>query len=421
MARATVIDDHLRCRYAEIVLARLSMILPCSIAGFAPPRFDGASLLNLAATVDAALGNVPAPPLLADVALREQILRARHLVVWLIDGLGVEPLRLLAPRSALASAIRGEVQSVFPSSTSPTLTTLATGRSPAAHAVPEWFLWFDELGAVYRSLPLDPRDPASRGPTIEEASALYPQPSLMARAARPCFAVLPEAIAHSAFSRYAHEGARRIPFIDEASFIDAITGAIDDSAGGSYVYAYVDAFDQTAHEFGAASEPAQAIVRGLDRWFERLATKLAARGALLVVTSDHGFIDVPARLRLRLDAFGAIAECLDRPLCGGPRTPFAYVKEEKQERFAAIVERSLGTHFVAVPSGELVEAGWFGPDAPDPRLRSRIGTHVLLPKTDAYLADLLPGEKRSALIGVHGGMSSAECRVPLIVAGADHA
>jgi len=397
------------------------MTVPSPIAGFAPPSFDGASLLNLAATLDAALGNAPAHPLLADVALREQILGARHLVVWLIDGLGVEPLRALAPRSALASAIRGEVQSVFPSSTSPTLTTLATGHSPAAHAVPEWFLWFDELGAVYRSLPLDPRDPASRGPTIDDASALYPQPSLTARAKRPCFAVLPSAIAHSAFSRYAHEGARRIPFIDEASFIDAITGAIDASREGGYVYAYVDVFDQAAHEFGAASEPAQAIVRGLDRRFERLAAQLAARGALLVVTSDHGFIDVPAHLRLRLDAFGEIAHCLDRPLCGGPRTPFAYVQAEKRGDFAAIVERSLGAHFVAVPSGELVDAGWFGPDVPDPRLRSRIGTHVLLPKTDAYLADLLPGEKRSALIGVHGGMSSAECRVPLIFAGADRA
>lgn len=389
------------------------------IAGFAPPKFGGASLLNLAATVDAALGNVSPHALLAEARIREQILGARHLVLWLIDGLGVEPLRALAPRSALAAAMRGEAESVFPSSTAPTLTMLATGRAPAAHAIPEWFLWFDELGAIYRSLPLDPRERALARPPLEDASALYPQPSLMTRANRPCFAVLPAPIAHSPYSRYAHAGGERLPFADEESFVAAITDAIDASRGGCYVYAYVDAFDQTAHIRGVASTQAEAVVQTLDRWFEHLAALLAARGALLVVTADHGFIDVPAPLRFRLDAFGAVADCLERPLCGGPRTPFAYVKAERQDDFAAIVERSLGEHFAAVPSRDLVAAGWFGPGAPEGRLQARIGTHILLPKTGAYFFDHLPGEYPKPLIGIHGGLSSAECRVPLILAGAD--
>ena len=389
------------------------------IAGFAPPRFDGASLLNLAATLDAAAGNAPAYPLLARADLREPLLAARHLVLWLIDGLGVEPLQALAPRGALASAMRGELDAVFPSSTAPTLTMLATGRSPAAHAVPEWFVWFDEFGAIYRSLPLDPRDPASPLPPVRDASALYPAPSLTARAARPCFAVLPAAIATSAFSRYAHAGSLRLPFDGEDSFVEAITRAVDASRDGGYIYAYTDAFDQTAHEFGVASDQARAAVRPLERCFERLAGALAARGALLAVTADHGFVDAPPHLRLRLDAFGEIASCLDRPLCGGPRTPFAYVKPERCGEFPALVGRSLGEHFVAVPGGDLIDAGWFGPDAPDPRLRRRIGTHVLLPKTRAYLADLLPGEILPPLIGTHGGLSSGERRVPLILAGAE--
>lgn len=389
------------------------------IAGFAPPRFDGASLLNLAATIDAAVGNAAAYRLLADARLREPLLGARHLVLWLIDSLGTEPLRALAPASALAAAIRGEVEAVFPSSTAPTITMLATGRSPAAHAVPEWFLWFDELGAIYRSLPLDARDPACGLAPVVDASALYPQASLTVSAVRRCYAVLPGDIAHSAFSRYAQAGARRLAFGDEESFIGAITAAIDASRDGCYVFAYVDAFDQTAHEFGVESGEAQALLRRLDRWFERLAAQLASRGALLAVTADHGVIDVPAERRFQLDAFGAIAECLDRPLCGGPRTPFAYVKTARQNDFARVVERSLGEHFVAVPSSGLAAAGWFGPEAPHPRLLARIGTHVLLPRSDAYLFDLLPGERRSALIGVHGGMSSAELRVPLILAGAE--
>jgi hypothetical protein len=388
------------------------------VAGFAAPQFDGASLLNFAATVAKALGIEPAYPLLAEATLRDRLLDARHLVVWLIDGLGVEPLHALSPRGALAMAMHGEIDSIFPSSTAPTLTTLMTGRAPAAHAVPEWFLWFEEFGAIYRSLPLDTRDPSSNRPPIDDASALYPQPSLMARAARPCVAVLPGGIASSAYSRYAHAGAHTLPFSGEESFLTAITQAIDAHRDGCYVYAYVDRFDQVAHEFGAASDKAHAVARRFDRWFERLSAALVARGALLVVTSDHGFIDVPAHLRFHLDSAPQIAECLDRPLCGGPRTPFAYVKPERRDDFAEVVAEALGAHFVVVPSNELINAGWLGPDVPEPRLRSRLGTHILLPKSAAYLVDHLPGEYLAPLIGVHGGTTDAERRVPLIVAGA---
>jgi hypothetical protein len=95
-----------------------------------------------------------------------------------------------------------------------------------------------------------------------------------------------------------------------------------------------------------------------------------------------------------------------------------YVKAERHDDFAAVVGRALGEHFVAVPSTDLVAAGWFGPEPPDPRLLRRIGTHILLPKSGAYLVDHVAGEYLTSLIGVHGGLSSAERRAPLIVAGA---
>jgi hypothetical protein len=389
-----------------------------AIAGIAPPRYDGASLLNLAATLSASLGVPPSYPLLADAPLREAMLGARHLVLWLIDGLGVEPLQALAPRSALAAAMRGEVEAIFPSSTAPTLTMLATGRSPAANAAPEWFLWLDELGAVYRSLPLDAREPGAGRPPIRDATAIYPQPSLAARSGRRCFAVLPQSIADTVYSRYAHAGAGRLAYRDAAGFVDAVAWALAAGGDGSHVFAYVDAFDAAAHEFGVDSREARAVVSGLDRIFEKLSAVAASCGALLVVTADHGFLDVPPERRFHLEAFAGVAECLDRPLCGGPRAPFAYVKPGWVADFAAVVDSALGDHFVAIASAALTRGGWFGPEAPDPRLLARIGTHVLLPKSDAYLLQFLPGERVMPLIGMHGGRLAAETRVPLIVAGA---
>jgi hypothetical protein len=398
--------------------SRQMMIAAEPVAGFAPPRFGGASLLNLAATLAAAHGAWPAYPLLADVKLREAMLAARQLVLWVIDGLGVVPLQRLAPDGALARSMRGELEAIFPSSTAPTLTTLATGRSPAVHAAPEWFLWLDEFGAVYRALPLDARDAAAGLPPLTDAAAIYPRPALTTHSTRACFAVLPEAIAESAYTCYAHAGSTLLGYRDAEGFIDAVIGAVDAASGPGYVFAYVDVFDAAAHEFGVDSDLAHEVALGLDRVFETLSARLAARGALLVVTADHGFIDVPPTLRLRLDAFAEVAGCLDRPLCGGPRAPIAYVRRDRLDQFPAVVEHAFGEHFVAVPSDLLADGGWFGPEPADPKLRARIGTHLLLPRGNAYLVQVLPGEPARPLIGMHGGRLDAETRVPLIVGGA---
>jgi len=365
-------------------------------------------------------GAVPAYPLLADAALRAPLLQSRRLVLWLIDGLGVEPLQQLAPHSALSRSMVGELEAIFPSSTAPTLTMFATGRSPAVHAVPEWFLWLDEFGAIYRALPLDARDAAAGRPPIADAASVYPLPALTVGSRRRSFAVLPEAICESVYSHYAHAGSTRLGFHDAASFSEAVLGAVDAGGDGCYVFAYVDAFDATAHEFGVASRQAQAVLQTLDLVFEQLAAALAERGALLAVTADHGFLDVPPQRRFLLDDFCDLAACLERPLTGGPRAPLLHVKRQRQDHFPALVERLLGDHFVAVPSGDVAAAGWFGPepvDAHDARLPSRLGSHVLLPRSDAYLVDLLPGERKPGLIGMHGGRASAETRVPLILAG----
>jgi hypothetical protein len=389
-----------------------------ALAGLAAPDFSGHSLLNLAATVETAVAGAAPYPLLADARLREPLLAAPHLVLWLIDGLGVEPLQQLVPGGALAGALRGELQTVYPSSTAPVLTLLATARSPAAHAVPEWFVWFDELGGVYSTLPLLARPAGGSLPAVSDAAGLYPQPSLAMRARRPCHAVLPAALADTTYSRYAHAGARRLPFGDDDGFVAAVCAAVDDSPRGSYVFAYSDAFDATAHEFGVGSDRAAAVARRLDLAFERLSAQLARRGALLAVTADHGFIDVPPVHRFRLEALPEIAACLQRPLCGGPRAPIVHVREDRRDEFPARVEAALGAHFAAVPSAALLAAGWLGPETPHPRLPPRLGTHVLLPKSDAFLIDVLPGERPPKLVGMHGGLSSAERRVPLVFGGA---
>jgi hypothetical protein len=67
-------------------------------------------------------------------------------------------------------------------------------------------------------------------------------------------------------------------------------------------------------------------------------------------------------------------------------------------------------------SADLLAEGWFGPGAPHPRLAERIGDYILVMKDGYAIRDVLPGERRHAQIGVHGGTSEDEMLVPLVVA-----
>src|SRR5690606_39155296 len=141
----------------------------------------------------------------------------------------------------------------------------------------------------------------------------------------------------------------------------AVDAAIRAHPDGAFVWAYLPHFDSASHERGWQSEAAANVARRLDLLFERLAARLAASGALLLATADHGFVDVPASQQLRLDDFPELAALLERPLTGEPRVVYCQVRPGCHETFEAIARKALGHAFDLAPSRVLVEAGWFGP------------------------------------------------------------
>jgi len=66
-------------------------------------------------------------------------------------------------------------------------------------------------------------------------------------------------------------------------------------------------------------------------------------------------------------------------------------------------------------SGNLIRKNFFGLGKPNKKLVSRIGNYVLIMKSNYIIEDSVSGETGKNFIGNHGGMSSEEMYVPLIV------
>ncbi len=376
-----------------------------------PTDFRAASsIVSVAASLAGRFGDGAGVPVLQEASLVDTLASCRAAVFVLMDGLGERQLATHAPDGTLAHFRLRSLDSVFPSSTAPALSALSAAAAPAAHGNPGWLMWSDAAQAVVRTLPMDLRDDHSTKVLARDTWRWSPW---MTRCLVPAFSLLPAHIADSEFSRHTYAGSTIVAYRSLDETCDRLDALLDHAGGEASIFVYLPHFDTVSHEAGWASEKAAAVVRRLDSWFARLVERMRNRDVLVLATADHGFVDVADDDQLQLEDFPSIAACLERPLTGEPRVPFCSVRPDAHDRFGETVRAALGDAFAVHPSQELLDAGWFGDgDA----LAGRLGTHVLVPQRCVTLVDTLEDETPMRFIGMHGGPSEDEMRVPLVAA-----
>jgi predicted AlkP superfamily pyrophosphatase or phosphodiesterase len=376
------------------------------------PDYDGGSLVNLMSSLATALGSSsPYPPLSA--LPPEALTGARHVVLLVVDGLGLD---YLSNRDGtLRRHLRGQLTSVFPSTTASAIPVFLTGLAPQQHGLTGWNMYFREIGAVVAPLPFRLRTGrhSLRDAGVSPAS-LFGLTPLFDRLPRPCHVVSPQQIVHSDFNVALSGRAQRHGYgsLDEMA---AHIARLLRSDPPSYVHAYWPQLDSLAHEYGIGSAQAAAAYDELDAAFDSLLDVARSTGSRIIVTADHGFIDTSADDTIDLDDHPALRDTLLLPLCGEPRAAYAYVRAGRAAQFEAYVNERLADRVRLFRSETLLQQGWLGPGAPHPALLDRLGDFVLIPRGNAILREWLRGEERHTPIGVHGGLSAAEMTVPLVV------
>ncbi|MFC3532254.1 alkaline phosphatase family protein [Vogesella facilis] len=368
------------------------------------------SLANLAARLHGTPGVAPLQhPLLDDLE------QAETLILLLIDGMGEAQLAALAPDGWLARQPRCSLRSVFPSTTTAAITTLLTGAAPSQHGLLAWHIWAPEAGCIATPLPLREhwREHGEPLPDDTLATTLYRQPSALLAGARRPYVLQPEYIADSRYSRHHGGEAAALPWRG----YDALFGqlaALAQQPGRKFVYAYIPDLDSLMHHKGTRHVRAQLLLQRLDAHCAALAPQLPASCRLLI-TADHGQLDIPPEKLLFLNDYPELAAMLARPLSGEPRVAFCQVRPECRDSFPAAVAATLGHALWVLRAEDVLAAEWFGPPPHHPQLAARLGDYVLLLKDDWGLLQMVDDKERPRLIGNHGGMSRAEMAIPLIV------
>jgi hypothetical protein len=376
----------------------------------AVPAYGTATLADVLPGAAAALGvpiargDLPADPLDLTAALEG----ARRVMLLLIDGLGADLLSAhadLAPTLAALARPVGDLSAPCPSTTPVSLATLGTGLPPGSHGI---LGFVTDVPGEDRTLNhvqwADDPDPdlwQPRRTVFEQAEA----------AGIPATAVGPYAYAGSGLTRAVYRGAT---YTGAVSHGDLCALALRSLAATprALVYGYIPELDLTGHVRGIDSPSWRAQLQLVDRLVGQLVAGLPDDAALLV-TADHGMLDVPADFRFDLDQEPALTDGV-RVLAGEPRARYVHARPGAESDVLAAWRDGLGERAWVASRDEAVASGVFGPV--DDALAARIGDVVALARGSWALVtpEREPGPSR--LAAYHGSLTATELAIPLLMA-----
>jgi hypothetical protein len=365
------------------------------------PRYGSASLPDLLPSLLAGMGVAGENPTLT-------LPPAQRVVVLLVDGLGAEQLESAEDAPFLTARFdpAAAIDAGFPATTPVSLTSLGCGVPPGVHGLTGFFMRRPEDGVVLNLLRLPP-ELAPRD--------LQPLPTAFERAVDAGISVSrvgPRSFEGVGLTEFGLRGGEYVSADRIGERIAAVEHAVRKGTR-SLVYVYYGDLDATGHRNGCRSAAWERELTHVDRVVEQLAGTLPA-DCLLVVTADHGMVDIGPDARWDL----ATSPELDggvHLLAGDPRAVHVHTHPGAEADVLAAWSEFLGANAWVVSRDVAIDEGWFGPTvAPD--FRGRIGDVVAAMRTEVAVVDSrrLPSTILS-LIGLHGSLTTAEQRVPLVV------
>ncbi len=276
------------------------MSAPLRFADLPRPDYAGGSLVNLMASLIRARGG--RSPHRALAGLPPAALRPySKVVLLLLDGLGANQLHAFVTRGKGRQFFARHPWQILttacPPTTAAVVTTLATGASPAEHAILGWHLNLPDLGMVGTLLPFITRTDTPIAPADFplERYLDIPAPIATMRGRRVLISYDTIPVSRTSLAQ---------PWWTERRSFQTLDGmqrhlrAFARSRGTAYAYAYWPHYDTVCHRHGPEGRASARHLAELDAFLARVETALAGTGTLLLVTADHGHMQTSTHVDL---------------------------------------------------------------------------------------------------------------------------
>ncbi len=331
--------------------------------------------------------------------------KARHVVLVILDGLGHYQLESRRGHAPFLRSIESNVVTAgYPTTTATSLSLFGTGHAAGQTGMTGYSARNPRTGELANLISWQGADPAEEW---------QPMPSLLEEADRAGVTVTTLGKRAFAGSGLTHAVLRGGLFVGAERLADRIDVALAATKTPGVSYCYWGEIDAAGHRYGWQSEEWVAALEDADREFKRLAASLGPE-TLMVVTADHGMVDVTGAPRWDVGAEPELARDVEL-VAGEPRALHLHVRDGCGPAVADRWQAILGENGLALTQADAEEAGIFGRISD--LARPRIGDVVVAMAGRSTVVDSRTQSRQSmALIGVHGSLTPEELMVPLLMA-----
>ena len=339
---------------------------------------------------------------------------AESVVVVVVDGLGRAQLQARAGHARFLTATKSDsLLSVFPSTTAAALATFATGTLPGRHGL----VGYRALDAAHDRVvnQLSGWDELMVPETWQRERTVFESAGDDGVVS---FAIGQAKYASSGFTRAILRGARYVP-ANSLAERRAAAVRIAREHPGSLTYLYIPELDKASHQYGWESGQWLSALEAVDAELQKLSSELPARTGLLV-TADHGSIDVPNSAHILFDTAPELIEGV-RHVGGEPRCLHLYLEAgataADRDAVASVWEDSEGDRAWVATRESVIASGLLGEVSDD--VVPRIGDVVVAARKRVVYYDSRPADQTARrMIGQHGSLTHEERSIPLIRLGA---
>ena len=350
--------------------------------------------------------------------------RVESSLVIVVDGLGYNNLKSAAGHARFLNRQVSNTTKTFcgfPSTTASSLTSFGTGMKAGEHGIVGY--------QVFDMATRKPVNQLSGWSGLNDPLEWQPNPTIAQSALATgvtSYFVGPKEYSDSGFTQLTMRGAKYLP---ADTIEDRLKSALEllSTSESKLVYLYVPELDQRAHTFGVDSFEWRSALEHLDAALENFAQQLEKKEFAkvgVIITADHGIIDVPSDKHFYLDE-------LEIPgllwVAGEPRVNFIYLEKSLPSaeldlvagHLNGAVQRSAnGSGIYFATKAEIIAAGIYGKVVSKSAEVRMPDFFALAVSRRAVYHREFATPRSQLMIGQHGGLDPDEISIPLIALGA---
>src|SRR3989344_1317438 len=274
------------------------------------PNYKDGSILNLMSSVGQALGkNLKYNPL---KILNPKDLTNTNLILIVIDGMGYDYF-LKYGHPELKKYLKGSITSVFPSVTSAAMTSLSTGLDCIEHGMTGWYL--NLKNELIISLPYIFRK--NRKKIKEDILNNFNLIPFSKGISSNPYHVYPNSIVNSVFTKAIAGKSKRKGYKTMKQFFLEIKKIINSNNKKKFIFAYYTNHDGLSHKYGSNNKKVIDNFNKLQKEISRFIKNI--KNSDIIITADHGIIDIPKSNVIDLKNHPKFKETLKFNLCGDSR------------------------------------------------------------------------------------------------------